>query len=270
MASFIGGQAVKEAKDLLCHAGVPTFNYPEVAVRSFKKLVTYKTSLKKQRLYHILSNKNKSIIRSIDYLYSLALLEKYKIKTILTFRYEKTKAKNYQYPVVLKAVGPDFLHKTDKQAVIVNLNSVQELQIAADRIMKQQQGAFMNPDNYLVVQAMASGGQEIIMGFKRDLSFGVTMMIGWGGVYAEVLKEIKLATSDLNLKEARNLIKNLKIYPILNGIRGRQKYDIENLALALVNLAKLANDHPEIKEADINPLFVFKKGVAAADVRIII
>jgi acyl-CoA synthetase (NDP forming) len=96
------------------------------------------------------------------------------------------------------------------------------------------------------------------------------MMIGLGGIYTEVFKEVKLATSDLDLKAARELIAGLKIYPILSGARGQKKYDLKGLARALVSLARLANEHPEIKEMDINPLFVGEKKVLASDVRIII
>lgn len=96
------------------------------------------------------------------------------------------------------------------------------------------------------------------------------MMIGWGGIYTEILKDFKLATSDLTLEGAKEIIKDLKIYQILNGARGQKKYDINSLAQAIINVARLANDHSEISELDINPLFVEEHGVMAGDVRIIL
>lgn len=271
MASFVGGESVLESVTILKKAGVPVFDFPEEAVSSLKKLISYKNNLNTLRPYRLLSeNKNKKAILKDDYLSSLSLLKKYGIKTVPTFKYSEEKIKTYKYPLVLKAVGPDFLHKTDKQAVLVNISSPADLKLAAKRLIVSQHKAFLNKDNYLIVQEMAQDFQEIIIGFKRDVSFGAVMMIGWGGVYAEVFKEVKLAISDLTLKEAKDIIKKLKIYPILNGARNQKKYDLLNLAMALYNLARLANEHPEIKEADINPLFVFKKGVLAADVRIIL
>lgn len=271
MASFVGGESVLESVTILKKAGVPVFDFPEEAVHSLKKLISYKNNLNTLRPYRLLSeNKNKKAILKDDYLSSLSLLKKYGIKTVPTFKYSEEKIKTYKYPLVLKAVGPDFLHKTDKQAVLVNISSPADLKLAAKRLIVSQHKAFLNKDNYLIVQEMAQDFQEIIIGFKRDVSFGAVMMIGWGGVYAEVFKEVKLAISDLTLKEAKDIIKKLKIYPILNGARNQKKYDLLNLAMALYNLARLANEHPEIKEADINPLFVFKKGVLAADVRIIL
>lgn len=271
MASFVGGESVLEAVTILKKAGVPVFDFPEEAVCSLKKLINYKSNLSALRPYKLLiENKNKKVILKDDYLSSLSLLKKYGIKTVPTFKYSEEKIKSYKYPLVLKAVGPDFLHKTDKQAVIVNISSPADLKFSVKRLIVNQRRAFLNKDNYLIVQEMAQDFQEIIVGFKRDVSFGAVMMIGWGGIYAEVFKEVRLAISDLTLKESKDIIKKLKIYPILNGARNRQKYDLSNLAMALCNLAKLANEHPEIKEADINPLFVFKQGVMAADVRIIL
>lgn len=270
MTSFVGGEAVARARDLFEKNNIPTFDYPEEAVRSFKKLIAYKRTLKTIKEYKEPKIKAKRAITNTDYLKSLAVLREYGISTIKTVKYDKSKVASYKYPVVLKAVGPDFLHKTDKNAVIVNLKTETALKAAASIIEKQNQKALANLENYLIVSEMASHFQEIILGFTRDASFGPIMMVGLGGIYAEVFKEIKLATSDLDLKRAQEVISELRIFPILNGARGQKKYDIEGLAKALVNLARIANEHPEIKSFDINPLFIFEDSVSAGDVRIII
>ena len=95
-------------------------------------------------------------------------------------------------------------------------------------------------------------------------------MIGWGGIYTEILKDFKLAISDINYDEALVAVQDLKIYKILNGARGQKRYDIEALARTIVSVARLANEHLEISELDINPLFVEESGVMAGDVRIIL
>jgi len=239
-------------------------------VRSFKKLIAYKKTLSTIKEYKAPKAKIKKAITNTDYLKSLAVLRDYGISTVKTSRYDKNKLASYKYPVVLKAVGPDFLHKTDKNAVIVNLKTEAALKEAVSAIEKQNKKLFDNHNNYLIVSEMASHFQEIILGFTRDASFGPIMMVGLGGIYAEVFKEIKLSTSDLDLKRALEVISELRFFPILNGARGQKKYDIKGLAKALVNLARIANEHPEIKSFDINPLFVFENSVSAGDVRIIV
>jgi acyl-CoA synthetase (NDP forming) len=171
---------------------------------------------------------------------------------------------------VLKIVGPDYLHKSDKGGVVINLKTPADIYLAADKMISENKDQLKNPQNYLVVQEQALKFQEIILGFKRDSAFGPIIMIGWGGIYTEILKDFKLAISDINLEQALEVIKDLKIYKILDGARGQKKYDINSLAKAIVNVARLANDHPEISELDINPLFVEENGVLAGDVRVIL
>jgi acetyltransferase len=269
MTSFVGGEAIALARDMLEKANIPTFDFPEEAVRSFKKLIAYKKTLSTIKPYNKPKVKAKSAFKNLDYLKSLSYLREYKIATVKTQKYEAARAANYKYPVVLKLVGPDFLHKSDKGAVIVNLKNETALKEAVRELSRNNKKALTNPLNYLIVQEQASKFQEIILGFKRDASFGPIMMVGMGGIYTEIFKEVKLATSDLDYKRALELIADLKIYPILNGARGQKKHDLKALAKTLVNLARLANEHPEIKELDINPLFVFATGCLASDVRII-
>jgi len=292
MTSFMGGQAVAPARELLAKNNVPTFEYPEEAVQSFKKLIDYKAKLPDLRPYQAPKLKArpalkyvsavktisltktgrpiKTIIKSVDYLTAFALLKQYQIPIIKTVRYSANRGRSYKYPAVLKITGPDFLHKSDQGGVIVNLKTPAELRRAAEELRRKNKPAPANPVNYLVVQEQAAKFQEIILGFKRDASFGPLLMVGQGGIYTEIFKDFKLAISDLNQAEALKLVQDLKIYPILNGARGQKKYDVAALAHALINLARLANEHPEISELDINPLFVFEKGAAAGDVRIIL
>jgi len=270
MTSFVGGEAVALARDMFEKNNVPTFDYPEEAVRSFKKLIAYKKTLQTIKPYNQPCAKAKQQVNNNDYLKSLALLREYKIPTVKTSKYDAAKIAGYKYPVVLKVTGPDFLHKSDKGAVIVNLKNETALRAAVRQVESENKKALANPLNHLIIQEQANRFQEIILGFKRDASFGPIMMIGFGGIYTEIFKEIRLATGDLDFKRALELIADLRTFPILNGARGQKKYDVKSLAKAFVNLARLANEHPEIKELDINPLFVFENGCLASDVRIII
>ena len=270
MASFVGGEAVASARKLLAANSIAAFDYPEEAVRSFKHLIAYRALIKNLKPFKKTRTRVKKPVRNGDYLKSFSLLKSYQIPVVRTSRYEEARLKKYKYPAVLKTVGPDFLHKTDSGGVILNLEDKAQLKAAADSLRRRNARAFKNPANYLVVQEQAAKFQEIILGFKRDAVFGPLLMVGWGGIYTEVMKDFKLAISDLDLSGALKLISGLKIYPILNGARGRKKYDIKALARAIVKLAKLANEHPEISELDINPLFILEKGVLAGDARIIL
>jgi acetyltransferase len=270
MASFLGGEGVKLAREFLNKNRIPHFDYPDEAVRIFKKVKDYQNTIKSLRRYS--SSVQTRAVRSVspDYLDSFSLLKKYGFSIIKTVKYSAGKESSYKYPAVLKATGPEFLHKSDKGGVVVGLKTAEELRLAARILKKKNERAFRNPENYLVVQEQATGFQEIILGFKRDASFGPIMMIGQGGIYAEVLKDFKLSAGGVDFRGALKIISGLKIYPILNGARGQKKYDLRSLAAAMVNLSKLADEHPEILEFDINPLFVFEKGVAAGDIRIIV
>lgn len=270
MTSFVGGEAVAPARRLLATNQIAAFDYPEEAIRTFRHLIAYRSSVKNLRPYRVAGLKAKKMITGGDYLKSFSLLKSYKIAAIKTVRYREARLGSYKYPAVLKTVGPDFLHKTDSGGVVVNLKNKAALKAAADFLMKKNSRALKNPANYLVVQEQAQKFQEIILGFKRDAMFGPLLMVGWGGIYTEIMKDFKLAISDLNLAEATQLIADLKIYPILNGARRQKKFAIKALAQSLVKLARLANEHPEISELDINPLFVFEKDVKAGDVRIIL
>lgn len=270
MTAFTGGQDLLIAKQLLSKANIPVFDYPEEAIRALSSLDSYYRRASRVKIYHRPTPSSKGNKASSDYLSALKLLSHYGIPAIPTFRYEVSHLKKYAYPVVLKAVGPDFLHKTDKGAVVIGLKNQAELKSAAARLIRDNQKVWKNPENYLIVQKMSTDFREIIIGFKRDSSFGTVIIVGFGGIYAEVFKDTKLELGDLNLKRAEELIKSLKSYPILAGARGQKTFDIQGLALALVNLSRLAADYPEIKELDINPLFVFEDKIAAADVRIIL
>ena len=270
MASFVGGEAVMPARKLLSENDIPCFDYPEEAVRSFKKLITYRALVSDLKPYKADARGTKRPVKDGDYLKSFSLLKSYGIPTVKTVRYEEADLESYKYPAVLKTVGPDFLHKTDSGGVVVNLKDAGQLKEAAGSLSRKNAWAFKNPKNYLVVQGQAAKFQEIILGFKRDAVFGPLLMVGWGGIYTEVMKDFKLAISDIDLDAAMKLVAGLKIYPILNGARGQKKYDIKALAKAIVAIGRLADEHPEISELDINPLFVFEKGVLAGDVRIIL
>jgi acyl-CoA synthetase (NDP forming) len=195
------------------------------------------------------------------------LLEKYGIGTVPTVRIkDKNSFSKLKFPVALKVVGKNLIHKTDKKAVILDIKNETEAQAAFGELQPLLEDA----GNYCVAQPMVAGGMEMIAGMKRDGSFGPIIMAGMGGIYTEVFKDMQLEVDDLDVPRAVEMMKKLKIYPILKGARGQAGYDVRGAAEALTGLARLARENAKIQELDINPLFVTKKGVLAADIRIII
>ncbi len=274
VASFLGGQAVADAKQVFSLANLPSFDYPEQAITAISYLAKRSRLLKTTAPYRLnppIFQKKKSALIDSDYLKSLALLNSYKIPVSKTIKYEpgRTRLSNSIFPVVLKAVGPGFLHKTDKGAVIIGIKDEASLRKAAASLLKSQARLFSNQQNYLVVQPQAAGKLELIVGIKRDPSFGPVLLLGLGGIYAEVFKQAKLVIADLNQASALNLIRELPFFSILDGARGKKKYDINGLAKILVSLSHLASDYLEIKELDINPLIMTDAKPLAVDVRIV-
>lgn len=182
-------------------------------------------------------------------------------------------AREIHYPVVLKIASPDILHKTDARGVMVGISSEIELQQAFNKIINNARE--YKPDaNILgvVVQEYIPPAREVIVGALQDPSFGATVMFGLGGVWVEVLKDVSFRLAPLSLDEAREMIEEVKGYPVLAGIRGSPPADIDATATLIQKVGQLAYEFPEIAELDINPVFVFDagKGVVSADARIVL
>jgi acetyl coenzyme A synthetase (ADP forming)-like protein len=168
------------------------------------------------------------------------------------------------YPVVMKMVSPDVLHKSDVGGVQSDIRNDNELQEAFE---KMQTGFAKiresNPSAKLegvMVQEMVKAGRETIMGMTTDPNFGPVLMFGLGGVYVEVLKDVTIRVAPLTDADADEMIRSIKGFPILSGVRGEKPVDLEKLSEYLQRLSQMILDLSEIKEMDINPLAVFEKG----------
>lgn len=270
--SFIGGHSLAPALDYLLSCGIANFPTPEEALRAWHKINLYqniRAGLKKYPLQPIQTEDFSGQPVLLDYLSSLRILRSYNIDTVKTVRLSESARLNLRFPLVLKAVGPYFNHKSDKRAVILNIKNPAELRVAKRSLEKGFRQELAKQENYLIIQEMLSLGQEVIIGFKRDVSFGPILMVGLGGIYAEFLKDVQFSLIDIDFKGALALLKKLKIYPAWQGARGQHSLDIKSLARALVSLARLAKERPDIIELDINPVFLGRNGLKAADVRII-
>lgn len=174
------------------------------------------------------------------------------------------------FPVVLKVVSPQWVHKSDAGGVLTDLGNAEAVRRAHDRLLERFHAA--TPQGQLdgiQVQKQISGW-EMLLGVKRDPQFGPVVLVGMGGLYAEVYKDIQRALAPLSSEEAQSMITSLRLFPLLQGVRGRPPADLKALVDAVVRLSELAWHHEEIQELDINPLFVDDKGCWAVDCRMVI
>ncbi|MFA5021070.1 MAG: acetate--CoA ligase family protein [Patescibacteria group bacterium] len=179
-------------------------------------------------------------------------------------------AKRLGYPLALKVVSKEVVHKSDAGGVRIGLTDASALSQAIAEMNKKvvQQVPDAKIDGYLVGEMVK--GQEVIIGLKRDAQFGAVVMLGLGGIYTEIFKDVVFRIAPFAKTEALAMIKELKIYPLLAGARGAKPLDIDALADLLVKFGNFALANPSIKEIDFNPVMVLEKGAKIVDVRIMI
>ncbi|MBS3917421.1 MAG: acetate--CoA ligase family protein [Deltaproteobacteria bacterium] len=170
------------------------------------------------------------------------------------------------FPAAMKVISPEISHKSDVGGVILHIDSLKKAEEAYDRVMS------LNPGNRagVLLQKMISVGKEVILGAKRDPSFGPVILFGLGGIYVEVLKETSLRVAPINRSEAEEMVSELKSSAILKGVRGERPLDIEALIENLLRLSQLMIDFPQIEGIDLNPLMALEKGAIAVDARIVL
>jgi len=175
------------------------------------------------------------------------------------------------FPVVMKIVSPDILHKTEAGGVIVGVKSADEAVKAYDTILAnaKKYKADAKVDG-VQVQQMLKGGQEVIVGAVTDGSFGKLVAFGLGGVLVEVLKDITFRLAPATRADALSMLDGIQAAEMLKGVRGGDAVNREALANLIVNVSELVSDFPEISEMDLNPVFATKEGAVAADVRIVV
>ena len=175
------------------------------------------------------------------------------------------------YPVVLKVVSPDITHKSDAGGVKLNLNNAGDVKAAYSAIIESCKKAVPNAKIVgVAVQHMAPQGTEVIIGMTTDPQFGPVMMFGLGGIMVEVLKDVSFRLVPLTERDADQMINEIKGRPILDGVRGQPASDVAALKSTIVNVAKFVEEHPEVRELDLNPVFAYPDGALAVDARIIV
>ncbi len=175
------------------------------------------------------------------------------------------------FPVVLKIVSPDIAHKSDVGGVKLNLGDAEAVGRAWDEIMASVRAAEPNARiEGVSVQRMAKPGIEVIVGMTTDPQFGPVMMFGLGGIMVEVLKDVAFRLVPLEEKDAAQMIDEIRARPILDGVRGQTGGDIAALRQLLLAVSRFVESHPEVRELDLNPVFVYPDGVVAVDARMVV
>ncbi len=288
LASFMGGVSVKQGIKILQTHKIPNYTYPEEAIKvfrvmsdyyrwlitpqaSFKKFKTRKQTVKasikktrEKRIYNLGEQEARDIIAAYGFKTPQSSL-------VMTSEEAIEAAQKIGYPVVMKIVSPDILHKTDVGGVRVGIEN--DLQVEEAFFDITAQSRQYSPQAAILgvsIQEMVRGGKEVILGMSKDPQFGPLIMFGLGGIYVEVLKDVSFRIAPLSVEDADQMIREINAYPLLRGTRGEQPADIAALRECLLRLSQLVTDNPEILELDINPLIVKAEGegAVAADARI--
>lgn len=285
--SFMGRKSVEPAWKTLMKCGVPNYSYPEEAVSCLNSMYRYQIWLNRpEKIYpHFdgLREKLFTVLERIKRQNRERLMESEVNEVLDAYGFVRPKAiwartsaeaisaaKEIGYPVVMKIVSPQVIHKSDIGGVRLNLNNKNDVEEAffdiTARIRHIMPTAHVQG---VLVQEMICGGREVIIGITRDVQFGQMIMFGLGGIYVEVLKDVSFRIVPLSQEDAHEMVREIHAFPLLQGVRGETEADIEAIEKSLLTLSQLASDFPQIIEADINPLLVRGQGegVVAVDAR---
>ena len=175
------------------------------------------------------------------------------------------------YPVVLKIVSPDIIHKSDIGGVMLNLREAKEARNAYKQILSNVKKHNAKARIVgILVEEMAPASTEVIVGSTKDPQFGPALMFGLGGVFVEVLKDVTFRIAPISEEEALEMIEGVRAYPLLKGYRGSPPADINAIVEILLATSRLVMEHTEIRELDLNPIVVYEKGAKTVDARMIL
>jgi acyl-CoA synthetase (NDP forming) len=285
----MGGNSVKEAADYLNDSGIPCYDFPEKGIKTISAMYEYSRFLREPvyppaRFKDVDREAVREIIDTVRKDGRVVLLSNEAADVVEAYgiaapenrlAQSPEEAANYAeelgYPVVLRIVSPDILHKTDVGGVALNLNSAEEVASAYDGIITSVSRYMPRARIYgVMVYHMVPRGREMIIGMSQDVQFGPLMMFGLGGIYVNFLKDVSFRLAPLSEPEARGMIEETKAFTLLKGIRGEPPSDIESIKMTLLRVGQLVSDFPEIVEMDINPIIVYGEGegCTALDVKI--
>ena len=175
------------------------------------------------------------------------------------------------FPVVLKIASSDVVHKSDAGGVKLALKTAKQVGKAYDDILKGIKKEYPQAKiDGVSVQKMARPGVEVIIGMSKDAQFGPVIMFGLGGILVEILKDVSFRIVPLVRRDAAEMIREIKGYPLLEGYRGQEPADVSYLEELLLKVSDFVEKNPDIGELDLNPIFAYKDGAVAVDARVVL
>jgi 4-hydroxybutyryl-CoA synthetase (ADP-forming) len=288
LASLMGLDEGITNREILAAGNVPYYTYAESAIRTLRAMIRFTNwinaptgkitkfkvnkakaqkifdQVKKEKRPNLLEEEGQEVLKA----YGLPL----PASALAATESEAVKiAKKIGYPVVMKIASPQIVHKSDAGGVKVNLTNDSEIKDAFKTIIKNAKKYNKKAEikGVLIVE-MVKGGKELIIGSKLEPGFGPVIMLGMGGIYVEVLKDVTFKIAPVTEMEADDMIASIKTQKLLQGVRGEKPSDISKLSECIQRLSQLVSDFAEIKELDMNPVLVMEKGKGCRilDVRI--
>ena len=288
LAVLMGRDGLPAGRAELRAAGVPAYIFPESAARALAALNAHREwrerpvvaweplPVDRDRARSIIETARAASRIKLGELEALALFDAYGIDTaparLATSAAEAARiAAEIGFPVVLKIVSPDIVHKSDVGGVVAGLTDDEEVEDGHARIMASVQERWPGAEvSGVLVQRMVRGGRELIAGMTRDRLFGPLVMFGLGGIYVEALRDVTFGIAPFGDREARDMVAGIRGASMLGAVRGQKAVDVEAIVSVLRRIAQLAVDFPEIAELDLNPLLAFETGAVAVDARVLL
>lgn len=292
LASWMGESQVQQGREILKKGKIPVFRVPETAVRTFLGMYQYSKNLeflhetpptissnfkpntvKNNEIIAKAFEEKRNILTGIE---AYRLLENYEIPVakseLATSKNEASKiASKIGFPVAMKIVSPEIVHKTDFGGVRLHVQSAEEASKVYSQMTKEAKKHFPKAEVHgVLIQEMFKGEHELLIGSKKDPIFGPIIVFGMGGVAVEVFKDIKIGLPPLNMILARKLIEETKIFKLLKGYRGMDGVNLIAIEFLLYKFAYLLMDFPEIQEIDINPFSVNAEKGIVLDAKVVL
>ena len=288
LAVLMGRDGLPEGRAELNAAGIPAYIFPESAARALAALNHHREwidrpatawtplPVDRERARALIEGARAESRTKLTELEALELFAAYGIRTaparVATSAAECARiAGEVGFPVVLKIVSPDIVHKSDVGGIVTGVGDAAEAEAGYARILESVGRALPRSTiSGVLVQRMVPGGRETIAGMTRDRLFGPLVMFGLGGIYVEALRDVTFRIAPFGDLEARDMVTGIRGAMILGALRGQQAIDLDALGSVLRRLSQLAVDFPEIAELDANPLLAFPDGAMAVDARVLL
>lgn len=288
LASLMGLDEGIKNREILAAGDVPYYTYAEGAIRALRAMLKFTAwqqstegtitkftadkvkvkkvfdAVKKQGRTNLLEEEGQEVLRAYGFPLPQSILAKTEDEAVKA-------AKKIGFPVVMKIASPQIIHKSDAGGVKVGMSNEKDVRDAFNTIIKNAKKYNQKATiKGILVQEMVKGGKELIIGSKMEPGFGPVIMLGMGGIYVEVLKDVTFRLAPVTNKEADDMINSIKTKKLLEGVRGEKPSDLKKLSELIQKLSALVTDFKEIKELDMNPVLVMEqgKGCKILDIRI--